>query len=929
MRKALLQFFKVPHFDDDEKNRVAKFLHIIILTILGIALVSGAITLAHGNIISTAAIVALLAPTLIAYWANGAGQTEIASYIILFGAIVGITTILAVGQGIHDIAIINYGLILIIASYLLRNWGILLITFGLIISAAVVVFGEFYGWLPVQNMPEKFAPELSDFVIVALFLILGAVAIRLLSKTLQESLEKSQSAELRWRSLVNSIPDVVAIIDQKGVIQWLNHATPQMSAFYIGKSVFEVLPASEQNFSQAELKDVLAGNMIQTEAQLWTSGGETRWYSISMGPILQSNGRISGIIAVIRDIQERKDAEIRLDRESVRARTQQLETLQKISRSISSLNDLPGTLRLVLEQMQAVLPLDGFVVTLYDQETNLLSFPLVYDEGQIYQEEPTPLYPQNVIADAIYSRKTHILNRSEEQIQNPSIPSSKRLGTKKVSASILTAPMIVHDRVIGALSAHSYSRNTYNEEHATILNGAAYQVAIAIENARLYETSRTKAEQLATLNEIGRSISTLRDLNGVLESAYHLLRNVLRLDAFYIALYHPEDQTVSYPIVIDCDQKWSEERTRLIPDAQLTKTILNAEPYLVNRSSEEVIRRQENLESQNMLGAASKISASLMIAPLQFGGKTLGAISAQSYQFNAYSADDLELLVGVATQVATALENARLYTAKQKELAERRRAEAEVRNLNSSLEARVLERTAELEAANKELASFTYTVSHDLRAPIRGIHGLTHIILEDFKKDLPLEAIQYVMRIQSNARQMGRLIDELLAFTHLGRQPISKIDLDMEALTHAVIGELMKNEIRKIDFTIQRLPNAYGDVTLIRQALTNLLSNAIKFTSRTEHPHVEIGSLRQGQDTVYFIRDNGVGFEMAYVTKLFGVFERLHRQDEFDGIGVGLAIVKRIITKHGGRIWAEGKLNEGATFFFTLPPQPTKREQQK
>ncbi len=931
MRQDFLKLISPPQFDDDEQNRVAKFLHIVILTIIGIVLASGAISGARGNYPSLAALGALLALMVVAYLANRTGRTSLTSYIILFGAVVGITLVLAVGQGIHDIGIINYGLILIVASYLLRNKGILLITLALIISAGTIVFGEFYGWLPVQNTPEKFAPELSDAVLVALFLILSAVAIYLLSQTLQDSLRKAKTAELRWRSLVNSIPDVVVIIDKRGKIEWLNRATPQMSAFYIGKSAFEVLSRSERGFSQTELDFVLAGNTFTSEAELLTSGGETRWYSVSLGPVYQPDGSISGVIAVVRDIQERKDAEAELhqSREALRVQTRQLETLQEISRGVSTLKDLSGTLRLVLEQMQAALPLDGFVVTLYDQETNMLSFPLVYDEGEIYQEEPTPLYPQNVVADAIYGRKTHILNRSEEQIQNPSTPTQKRLGTKKVSASVLTAPMIVHDRVIGALSAHSYSCNTYNDEHAAILSGAANQIAIAIENARLYETSRARAEQMATLNEIGRSISTLRDLHGVLESAYHLLRHVLALDVFYIALYHPESQMISYPIVVDDGQKYNEEATPLIPEALLTKTILTGQAYLVNRSREEIARRQANLPAQNALGQTSKVSASLMIAPLQFGGKSLGAISAQSYQLNAYAGDDLELLTGAATQVAIAIENARLYTAVQKELTERKRAEAEVRKLNAELEARVRLRTKELEAANKELASFTYTVSHDLRAPIRGIHGLTHIVLEEFEKDLPAKAITHINRVQSNAQQMGRLIDELLAFTHLGRQPLRLTNLDMTALSHAVIGELMKKESRRIDFSVRELPEAYGDYALIRQALTNLLSNAIKFTSRQEFPRVEIGSLQQDGEIVYFVRDNGVGFDMAYVGKLFGVFERLHRQDEFEGIGVGLAMVRRIITKHGGRVWAEGKINEGATFFFTLPAKPSKREKRK
>ncbi|MCS6992868.1 MAG: GAF domain-containing protein [Anaerolineales bacterium] len=927
MLQTVWKLLRPPYYEDEEKNRIARFLHVILLTTIGILLVATGITLSAGKIASAIATIFVYVPILLAYWANRTGHTHLSSYIVLFGAIAGLTFVLAVGQGIHDIGIINYGLILIVASYLLRRKEILWVALGLVASAAALVFGEFYGWLPIKNSPADFAPEVSDFFLVSLFLTLGTVAIFLLSTALQQSLEKTKNAELRWRTLVNSIPDTVVTLNTNGVIETVHGLLPETATGYVGKSISEIL-APGQLHLDAELKSVLRGNTLAGEVQLLDRDGNLRWFWVSLGPRHQPNGRIDGIIAIVRDIQDKKDAEAELQasREALSARTRQLEILQEISRGVASLKDLPGTLHLALEQIKTALPLAGFVVTFYDPKTNLLSFPLVYDEGQFYEEKPSPLYPENVVAQSIYTRQTHILNRSEEELRHPVIPHSKRLGTKKVSASVVTAPMVVHGRVIGTISAHSYSLNTYNADHAAILSGAASQIAIAIENARLYETSRARAERLATLNEIGRSISALRDLNGVLESAYHLLRYVLPLDAFYIALYDPETRMISYPIVIDGGKKWDEASTPLQPDTQLSKTILSGEAYLVNRSAEEVSRRQANLPLQNALGEAEKVSASLMLAPLQFGGKVLGAISAQSYTLNAYTYDDLELLSGAATQIAIAIENARLYTALEKELAERKRAEAEVRTLNAELERRVLLRTRELEAAHKELASFTYTVSHDLRAPLRGIHGLTHIFLEDYGASLAPAAISHIRRIQENAHLMGRLIDELLAFTHLGRQALRQHQLDIQAMTQAIINDLMKTNTQQIEFIVQTMPHAYGDAPLVRQALTNLLSNAIKFSSTQEHPRIEVGSFEQEGEIVYFVRDNGVGFDMAYAGKLFGVFERLHRQDEFEGSGVGLAIVKRIINKHGGRVWAEGKVGQGATFFFTLPQKPTKPE---
>ncbi len=923
MLKHLVELFYPPRHDDDDKNRIALFLHIIIIVASTIAVTVALVDALNGVFVTVWAMTALVFPLIVAYWANRFGRTTVASYIVVLGSVTGVTIILSVGQGIHDIGIIDYGLILIISSYLLRRKGIFVVTVAIIASVAIVTFGEINNLLPVQVSPDKFQPRVADFLIVTLSLVIGAVGIDLLSRTLENAIQKSKASELRWRSLIESIPDVVVMFDQRGQVTAVNHETSRLARFYIGKTAYEFIAPEHREMIAADVASIMGGASLTREVKLLTSQETWRWFSVSMGPLRQPDGSINGAIAVVRDIQQNKNAEeeLRRSRETLQAQTQQLTTLQEISRTISGLQDVKGTLQLILEQVKAILPLDGFVVALYDHETNLLSFPLVYDEGNIYQDVARPLFPESVFAEAILTRKAHFWSRTEEQIRDELISSQDLMGTKKPSASFLNVPMIAHDRVIGALSAQSYSINAYSLENISVLAGAANQVAIAIENARLYETSQKRADQLATLNEIGRSISSLRDLNGVLENTYQLLKHTLNLDAFYIALYHPETKSISYPIVVDEDKFWHEEPTPLIENAQLTRTILSAQPYLVNRSVEEIDKRRANIQHQNALGEHSKVSASLMLAPLQFGRKVLGAISAQSYTIDAYTNDDLDLLTGVATQVAIAIENARLYTAQQKELAEKKRAEAEVRHLNAELEARVRQRTAELEAANQELASFTYTVSHDLRAPIRGIHGLSYIILDEFKANLPATVVAHLQRIQANARQMGLLIDELLAFTHLGRQPVRKTRLDLDDLCRFIFNGLIESQSRPIELTIRKLPPAYGDIALMRQALTNLLENAIKFTSLTPQPKIEIGSRQHQDEIVYFIRDNGAGFDMTYAKKLFGVFERLHRQDEFEGIGVGLAIVKRIIDKHGGRIWAEGQVGAGATFYFTLPPQ--------
>lgn len=259
----------------------------------------------------------------------------------------------------------------------------------------------------------------------------------------------------------------------------------------------------------------------------------------------------------------------------------------------------------------------------------------------------------------------------------------------------------------------------------------------------------------------------------------------------------------------------------------------------------------------------------------------------------------------------------------EEEVRERRQAEAAIRNLNRDLEQRVEARTAQLTATNQELDAFAYSVSHDLRAPLRAIDGFSKALAEDYAESLDETGQDYLNRVRRGCQHMGNLIEDLLRLSRLSRREIETQTVDLSALAEEVAAGLrLSDPTRGTVFTLEPGLVAQGDPTLLRDVLENLLGNAFKFSAKTARPLVTFGSAQSRGQRVFFVRDNGVGFDMQFADKLFGAFQRLHSREEFEGSGIGLASVQRIITRHGGQIWAESKPGQGATFFFTLQGLP-------
>jgi signal transduction histidine kinase len=432
-----------------------------------------------------------------------------------------------------------------------------------------------------------------------------------------------------------------------------------------------------------------------------------------------------------------------------------------------------------------------------------------------------------------------------------------------------------------------------------LLAGSFVLVVLLLENGELYAALAgahdRHIKRLRILHEIDQAVAANRPTEAIAGGVIQPLRELLGVPR----------ATVNRIDLAGGEVEWlaaaGRRRVRVDPGVRHSLGLMGDVEALKRGETQiiDTLALPPGPEKEALLGSGVERS---MAVPMIAGGELIGAITFGGPRA-PFSSEQVSVAREVATQLAIAVNQARLYGRLQRQADE--------------LEQRVRERTAELEAANKELESFSYSVSHDLRAPLRAVDGFARMLEEDHAAQLDHEGRRRVAVIRDNSRHMGQLIDDLLAFSRLGRQALRPADVDMAALAREVIAELGAHENAVV--RVEPVPAARGDRALLKQVWANLLSNALKYSSKREAPEVEVSGASEGGQLVYRVRDNGAGFDMRYVDKLFGVFQRLHRSDEFPGTGVGLAIVQRVVARHGGRVWAEGEVGVGARFFFSLP----------
>ena len=734
----------------------------------------------------------------------------------------------------------------------------------------------------------------------------------------KRSEEALRDSEALYQSLVEILPMSMCRKDLTGRFTFVNQRYCRefnlSAAEIIGKTDYDLHPAElAEKYQQDDRAIVASGQTVEMIEEHEPLGGERIYVQVFKSPIYDASGQPTGSQIVFWDVTERKQAEQQIRQQAARA-----EALAELSQLLTQVSqDYPLVLDTVVRRCAELIG-DGASVFLYEPDRPVLELAAVYNPSP----EAVQIFREHMLANPIGVNEGaygQVLETGQpvlvpvvplEQLIARATPERQTYYQRLPLYSAMFAPLRAQGKVLGVLGLgrHAPGKN-YSPADMTFLQDIADRAALAIVNAQLYAEAQERAAQLTMLNEIGQAVSALQDLDSVLKLIYRQVQRIVSVDAFYIGLHDAEKGQVSFPIFYDTGVRYAEPVFLLKPDSWIAQVIQTKEPFRLLRTSEEML--EPDIPT---VGNVQRRSASILMVPLWHGERVIGVLSVQSYTLNAYTHRHAEMLTGVGVQVAIAIENAKLFTAAQQELAERKRVQTEREKL-----------IEELEAKNAELERFTYTVSHDLKSPLVTIRGFLGFLEKDAAASDETRFKADMKRIVEATDKMQRLLTELLELSRIGRMmnlpdavPLADIVQEALALT---TGQIAACGVQVA--IAPGLPMVYGDRARLVEVLQNLIDNACKFMGDQAEPHISIGvrgSDRDGKPIV-FVRDNGLGIDPKYHEKVFGLFDKLDSHSE--GTGIGLALVKRIVEVHGGRIWVESDgAGSGSTFCFTLAAPP-------
>ncbi|MBU0622326.1 MAG: PAS domain S-box protein [Gammaproteobacteria bacterium] len=682
--------------------------------------------------------------------------------------------------------------------------------------------------------------------------------------------KRAEASRVQLAAIVESSSDAIIGKTADGIITSWNKGAERIYGYSAEEALGRPISMLVQPERRAQIRELLQAvgrgeSVASLECERIRKDGSTIHVALTLSPIRDDTGNVSGISTIARDITEKKRMEADLQR---------------------TVNGLAEAQR---------------IAHLGNWELDLVSNELEWS-GEIYR---------------IFEIDPQKFGASYEAFLNAIHPDDRELVNKAYTDSVRDRiPYNIEHRLLmpdGRIKYVNEKCETYYDADGKPLRSVG----------TVHDITERKLDEEA-LRRLNRELRAISNCNQTLMRAVNeqaLLDDICRIicdDAGYRMAWvgfpeQDEDKRIR-PV------SWAGAESGYLQNAQISW----ADTERGRGPSGSAIRSGKSVAIQDFLtdpnaapwreAATQRGYRSSIALPLKDdAGEVFGILNIYAVQADAFTAEEVRLLEELAGDMAFGIMVLRTRV-------ERQRAEEEIRKLNLELEQRVAERTAQLESANKELEAFSYSVSHDLRSPLRAIDGFSHILLEDYADKLDDEGKRLLHTVRDNTSRMGQLIDDILKFSRSGRTEITYMRIDMENMARTVAAELQAADpASKVQVEIEPLPAIQGDSAMMRQVFVNLISNAIKFSRHSPAPLIHIGANVGENEVVYFVQDNGAGFDMKFVDKLFGVFQRLHSMSEFEGTGIGLAIVKRVIARQGGRVWAEGKVGAGATFFFALP----------